>query len=139
VVAATAKGQIKTMSYGRLKKASTTWLRLDGGHLTPRPVGVLSRSLALPVDQWRRPIGVLVKDHSSRGLSAAAAVDSAPSGKLLSLPDVLQRVPISRARFYQLIARGTFPRQVKVGARSAWIEHEVDRWVDSLAARRDAA
>jgi prophage regulatory protein len=81
-----------------------------------------------------------VANTSPRGLSAAAAVDSAhPSRKLLSLPDVLQRVPVSRARLYELIAAGEFPRQVKVGARSAWIEREVDRWVDSLAARRDAA
>jgi prophage regulatory protein len=82
-----------------------------------------------------------VTNHTSRGPSAAAAVAvAAPSSrKLLNLPTVLARVPVSRARVYQLIAAGEFPRQVKVGARSAWIESEVDQWVDRLAARRDAA
>jgi prophage regulatory protein len=81
----------------------------------------------------------LVTDILSRGPSAApTAVDSAhPSRRLLDLHSVLQRVPISRGRLYQLIAAGAFPRQIKVGARSAWIEFEIDAWVDALAARRE--
>jgi prophage regulatory protein len=71
-------------------------------------------------------------------VGGAHAVDAPHSRKLLSLPDVLARVPVSRARLYQMVATGEFPRQVKVGSRSAWIESEVDSWVDSLAARRAA-
>jgi prophage regulatory protein len=79
-----------------------------------------------------------VTNHVVAQPPVAVATAAAPSKRLLPLKEVLQRVPVSRARVYQLIAAGEFPRQVKVGTRSAWIEHEVDRWVDSLAARRDA-
>jgi prophage regulatory protein len=60
------------------------------------------------------------------------------SRKLLSIRDVLQRVPVSRARLYQLVKAGAFPRQVRVGGRAFWLEGEVDRWVDSLAEQRAA-
>jgi predicted DNA-binding transcriptional regulator AlpA len=77
--------------------------------------------------------------HSSRGPSAAhEAVGTAHSRKLLSIHDVLQRVPICRAGFYARVAKGEAPRPVKVGGRSLWVEGELDAWVDSLTARRDA-
>jgi prophage regulatory protein len=72
--------------------------------------------------------------------SACMPSDSAHhSRKLLSIRDVLQRVPICRAGFYARVARGEAPKPVKVGGRSLWVEGELDAWVDSLAARRDAA
>jgi prophage regulatory protein len=81
-----------------------------------------------------------VANISSRGTSAAAAVDTAHSAsrKLLDLRAVLQRVPVSRARLYQLIAAGEFPRQVRVGGRAFWLEHELNAWVDALAEQRAA-
>jgi prophage regulatory protein len=79
----------------------------------------------------------LVAGHVG-GVSAAGPSHTAPR-KLLPLSEVLARVPVSRARLYQLITSGDFPRQVKIGARSAWIEHEVDAWVDRLADERGAA
>jgi predicted DNA-binding transcriptional regulator AlpA len=36
-----------------------------------------------------------------------------------------------------MVAAGKFPRQVKIGTRSLWIESEVDQWVDELAAKRE--
>ena len=75
---------------------------------------------------------------SSRGTSAAAAVDTAQH-KLLDLRSVLARVPISRARLYQLVKAGQFPRQVRVGGRAFWLEHELEAWISALAAQRDAA
>jgi prophage regulatory protein len=80
-----------------------------------------------------------VAHSAARAVGGAPAVDSAhPFCKqLLSLPRVLERVPVSRARLYQMVAAGKFPRQVKIGTRSLWIESEVDQWVDELAAKRE--
>jgi prophage regulatory protein len=58
--------------------------------------------------------------------------------KLLDLRAVLARVPISRARLYQLVKAGEFPRQVRVGGRAFWLEHELDAWISALAEQRAA-
>jgi prophage regulatory protein len=71
--------------------------------------------------------------------SACMPSDSAHhSRKLLDLRAVLARVPVSRARLYQLVKAGEFPRQVRVGGRAFWLEREVDAWVDTLAEQRAA-
>jgi prophage regulatory protein len=81
-----------------------------------------------------------VANNMPRGLSSALAYDTAhtASRKLLDLRAVLARVPVSRARLYQLVKAGEFPRQVRVGGRAFWLEREVDAWVDSLAEQRAA-
>jgi prophage regulatory protein len=60
---------------------------------------------------------------------------------LIRLPLVLTRTGLSRSLIYQLIARGEFPRPVRVGARlSTWIADEVDEWVAGrIAASRGGA
>jgi prophage regulatory protein len=76
------------------------------------------------------------------GLSSAlSACDSAhtASRKLLSIRDVLQRVPVSRARLYQLVKAGAFPRQVRIGGRAFWLEHELEAYIAALADKRNAA
>jgi prophage regulatory protein len=75
---------------------------------------------------------------SSRGPSSAAAVDAAPT-RLIDIDEVLLRVPLCRARIYQLVKVGEFPRQIKLGKRSAWLEREVDAWIATQAAKRDPA
>jgi predicted DNA-binding transcriptional regulator AlpA len=34
---------------------------------------------------------------------------------------------------------GQFPKHVMLGNRCAWLEHEVDAWLESLVAARDMA
>jgi predicted DNA-binding transcriptional regulator AlpA len=60
----------------------------------------------------------------------SVAVGPSHSRKLLDLRAVLQRVPVSRARLYQLLKAGQFPRH--------WLEHELNAWVDALAEQRAA-
>lgn len=49
---------------------------------------------------------------------------------LLRLPEVETRVGLRRSAIYDRIARGAFPRPVKLGDRvSAWDSREIDRWV----------
>jgi prophage regulatory protein len=61
---------------------------------------------------------------------------SHPEKKLIGMPAVLGRVPLCKASVYSLIARGEFPAPVKIGRRSAWLEHEVSAWMDALAEKR---
>lgn len=57
---------------------------------------------------------------------------------ILRLPEVRQITGLSTSDIYRRIAAGTFPRQVKLGARSAgWIEGEVRGWVSARIAERD--
>lgn len=62
--------------------------------------------------------------------------------KLMKLPAVLTRVAISRSKLYAKVKEGTFPAPISLGARAvAWVEAEVDEWVDSLvqASRKSGA
>jgi prophage regulatory protein len=43
---------------------------------------------------------------------------------------------MGRTAVYELIKAGKFPRPVKVGAASAWIDVEITRWIEQLAANR---
>lgn len=62
-----------------------------------------------------------------------ASLDDA---SLLRFADVRKRVGMGRTAVYALIKAGEFPRPVKVGAASAWIDTEITRWIRQLAARR---
>ena len=51
--------------------------------------------------------------------------------RFLRLPEVLERISLSRAQIYNLISLGEFPPQIKLGDRaSAWLESEIDLWIE---------
>ena len=57
--------------------------------------------------------------------------------KVLRLPDVMDRVGLGSSFIYLLIQRGEFPKPIKIGARAvAWIEPEVDVWIEERLAER---
>ncbi|KLU14911.1 MULTISPECIES: helix-turn-helix transcriptional regulator [Xenorhabdus] len=59
---------------------------------------------------------------------------------LIRLPEVQRRTGYSKAWIYKLISAGTFPKQVKLGARSvAFIESEIDNWIAQRIAESRAA
>jgi prophage regulatory protein len=59
--------------------------------------------------------------------------------KLLRRRQVEAVTGLGRSRLYDLIADGTFPRPVKLGARAvAWVETEIDAWLAARIAARDA-
>lgn len=59
--------------------------------------------------------------------------------RLERLPAILQRTGLAKSTIYAAIARDEFPAPVHLGARaSAWVAHEVDQWIASKAAHRDA-
>ena len=75
---------------------------------------------------------------------AATAAESPPGNcayrRLLPRKQVLERTRLSNTVMYELIARGLFPKPVKpTGSRtSAWVEDEVDQFIASCIAARDA-
>lgn len=72
---------------------------------------------------------------------SAAAVCEVPEGPTLVLiDDVLRKTGLPRATMYELIDRGDFPRPVRLTPRRvAWVASEVDAFIASKIAARDAA
>lgn len=61
--------------------------------------------------------------------------------RLLSRDDLRTRgIRYSRAHLHRLIQAGKFPAPIKLGEnRNAWVESEVDSWIASRIAARDAS
>ena len=58
--------------------------------------------------------------------------------RLLRRPDVENLTGLSRARIYEKMAQGDFPRPVKTGVRAvAWVESEIADWQRQRIAERD--
>lgn len=59
--------------------------------------------------------------------------------RLLRRPEVENITGLSRARIYDEMNAGRFPRPVRTGLRAvAWVESEIDDWQRQLIAERDA-
>ena len=63
---------------------------------------------------------------------------------LLRLPAVLERTGMSRTRLYASLAKGDFPRPVKLGSSPSsraigFVESEIDAWINARIAEREAA
>lgn len=58
---------------------------------------------------------------------------------ILRRKQVEARVGLRRSTIYQGVADGTFPRPVRLGARSVgWLSHEIERWLADRVAAREA-
>lgn len=61
-------------------------------------------------------------------------VPNQPTKRLLRLPSVLEKVALSRTELHRKITAGTFPKPLKLGARSvAWTESSIDDWISALS------
>ena len=57
---------------------------------------------------------------------------------LLRRPEVERLTGLSRARIYEKMATGEFPKPVKTGPRAvAWLETEIADWQNQRIAERD--
>ncbi|MBF6024850.1 AlpA family transcriptional regulator [Lysobacter niastensis] len=57
--------------------------------------------------------------------------------KIIRLPAVSEMTGLPRATIYDHMAKGTFPKQLKIGPRAAgWVFTEVQAWVNERIARR---
>ena len=58
-------------------------------------------------------------------------MSEAASRRLLRLPEVKEKVGLSRTAIYRLIAEGQFPRQVCIGPRTvAWCQEDLEAWIE---------
>ena len=68
--------------------------------------------------------------------------------RFICLPEVMNRTGYGRTSIYRKMEDGSFPRSVKLGGpledpnafdsrAVAWIEHEVDQWIESWIEKRD--
>lgn len=62
------------------------------------------------------------------------------SEKILRLPQVKAMVGLGTTAIYDKIKHGDFPKQIKLGRLSGWIESEIQAWITQqiLASRPDA-
>ena len=71
-----------------------------------------------------------------------------PQKRFIRLPEVLSRTGYGRTTIYRKMEEGTFPRSVKLGGPPidprvfdsravAWIEDEVEQWIESRIEERD--
>lgn len=52
--------------------------------------------------------------------------------RLLTIDEVVARIPFSRVHIYRLMKRGEFPQRVRVGERRvAWRESEIREYIES--------
>lgn len=62
--------------------------------------------------------------------------NKASTDRLLRLPDVLARIPISRSRWYAGVKSGEYPAPIKISANiSAWRSEDIDALLQKLCAR----
>jgi len=62
-----------------------------------------------------------------------------PPGRLIKIDTVCGIVGVSRATVYRMIKSDAFPRPVKIGAASLWVEREVIAWVETRIEAREKA
>ncbi len=61
------------------------------------------------------------------------------SRKLIRRRKVEEKTALSRSTIYEGMASGTFPKSVPVGPKAvAWLEDEIDQWIEDRITRRDA-
>jgi len=59
-----------------------------------------------------------------------------PATKLIPLREVLVRTMLGKTRAYELIDAGDF-RPVRIGRRIAFVEAEIDAWIQQRISERD--
>ena len=56
--------------------------------------------------------------------------------RLISKPEVLDRVSVTYPTIWTWMREGKFPRSREIGGKVAWIESEVEEWIAALPVRR---
>lgn len=60
--------------------------------------------------------------------------------KIIRLPQVKAMVGLGTTAIYDKIKNGGFPRQIKLGRLSGWVESEIQSWINKqiMASRPEA-
>lgn len=58
--------------------------------------------------------------------------------RLIRRSEVRERIGLSTSTLYEMIAAGDFPSPIPIGRQAvAWIESEVDAWIEQKIKQRD--
>jgi prophage regulatory protein len=57
--------------------------------------------------------------------------------RALTLTDVMAKIGGGKTFVYAAMNAGTFPKPIRVGRRSSWIEAEIDQWLTDRISERD--
>lgn len=52
--------------------------------------------------------------------------------RLIRLPEVIRMVGLSSTSIYDRIQGKTFPKPIKLGRSSLWVEADIQSWIDAL-------
>jgi len=76
---------------------------------------------------------------SGKAMHAKSETPETAAPELWRLPCVIAKTGCGRTTIYDGIRAGTFPQPVPLGGRSvAWSSHEIENWIVSRIAARDA-
>ena len=61
-----------------------------------------------------------------------AKATTSPSPRIIRLPEVVDRIGMSRGSVYRMMTLGRFPKSVKLSERAVgWRESDLDAWLES--------
>lgn len=66
----------------------------------------------------------------------APAIKAESAVRLISKPEVLDRVGVTFPTIWKWMREGKFPRSRELGGKSCWIKSEVEAWINALPTRR---
>lgn len=61
------------------------------------------------------------------------------NNECLTLRDVMALTKRGKTAIWDSVAKGRFPKPVKIGGSTRWVRSEVEAWLAGLMAKRDAA
>lgn len=56
--------------------------------------------------------------------------------KIIRLPQVKEMVGFGTTTIYDKMKKNEFPKQIKLGRMSGWLESEIKAWIDERARQR---
>ncbi len=58
---------------------------------------------------------------------------------LIRFKHVLERVPFCKSQIFLMIKNGEFPKPIKIGRNSFWLESTVNDWIDEKINQSEVA
>jgi prophage regulatory protein len=59
--------------------------------------------------------------------------------RLINIVEVMVKTDMGKTSIYNEIREGKFPRPVKRGIKSSWVEGEIDTYIENLVKARDGS
>lgn len=60
---------------------------------------------------------------------------ASPKDRLVCKPEVLRRVGVTYPTLWSWMRDGKFPRARELGGKTAWLESDIDRWIETRPVR----